>query len=118
MAADPKARKVQISYPGGSAEMTQGLADYLFGNVTFSWLAPDGGPSPTGRRRLKYGTRRRVRAAGGRELILDLGAEGKFIVRVSGDDIDFIDYVLARTGDKVKRVFTRRGTKYGPQFAE
>jgi hypothetical protein len=38
-------------------------------------------------------------------------------IRIAGADIDFLDYILAKTTPgRVKQAYTARGTIYGPQY--
>lgn len=113
MAGDPLARRYAVAYEGGTAYATLGLLQYLFGTQNPVWRDVSG-ETPSGRKRYKYGTRRRNLSAAGTEVFLDLGPDGVFMVRVTGDIIDFISEVVAAAGDKVKMAYTRRGTIYAP----
>lgn len=114
MAKDPKARTMVVSYEGGSVSGSLGLLSWLFGEQQPQWGAGSIGTTQLGRRRYKYGSRRRDAAASGKQVFLDCGEEGIFSVRVTGDVVDFIDKLLPKTGDKVKQIWTRRGSKSGP----
>lgn len=92
----------------------QGLLEYLFGDLQPTWGAGAVGQTQTGRRRYKYGSRKRDNAAAGQSVFLDLGEEGVYSVRVTGPIVDFVDLVAPRVGEKLKRIYTRRGTIYGP----
>jgi len=117
MAADPKARLMTVTYPKGSMTATVGLVEFLLGAQNLRWSESSLPALPGGRRRRKYGTKQRATAIGGRELKLKLSDGGTWTVRVTGADIDFLDYVLARAGTgKVLSAYTARGTIYGPQF--
>lgn len=117
MAADPKARLMTVTYPKGSMTATVGLVEYLLGVQNLRWSAASLPALPGGRRRRKYGTKQRATAIGGREIKLKVAAGGTWTVRVTGADIDFLDYILTRAdGSKVLQAYTARGTLYGPQF--
>lgn len=119
MATDPKARKLMISYEKGTATMTVGLFEYLFDQeLKLVWAKPwDFTDAITGRKRMKYGRRQRSLAAGGREMFLRLDNGEVYSCRISGEDNDFIDYVLQKAiPGRIIGAWTKRGTKYGPQF--
>jgi hypothetical protein len=119
MAADPKARLVTVAYPGGTMTATIGLLEYLLGDLKLSWRAPSDSTNNAGRRLRKYGSRQRARARGGRVMNLALLGGGVWQVRITGSDIDFVDFILARVGEGlVLNAWTARGTEYGPQFPE
>jgi hypothetical protein len=66
---------------------------------------------------MKYGRRQRSAAAGGRVITLSLNDGGNYNVRITGEDNDFIDFILSKVSNGVVlRAWTRRGTLYGPQF--
>jgi hypothetical protein len=114
MVKDPKARTMVVSYTGGTVAAAQGLLEFLFGDLNPSWGGGSIGTTQLGRKRYKYGTRQKTNAAAGQSVFLDCGDEGIYSVRVTGNVVDFIDKVVSKTGDKVKRAFTRRGSVYGP----
>lgn len=116
MASDPKARMTTIAFSGGTVRMTLGLADFLFDVDKPTWGGGTTATTQLGRRRYKHGTRQLAAAAAGKEVFLDLGETGTYQVRVTGDIVDFVDAVVAKTGDKVKRIHTKRGTEYAPAF--
>lgn len=119
MAIDPKARKVTVSYTGGTVTLTQGLFLYLFPGEKLEWKDPTPpGGGGLGRRKRIYGSRKRSAAMGGRILTLRLKDETDWQVRVAGADLDFISNFVMRAGDKVSTVYTRRGTVYAPQFGQ
>lgn len=113
MARDPLARRYTISYPKGTMHASLGLLNYLFGPQALDW--PPGGveQGPSGRRRFKYGGRQKAAAAAGEEVFLDLGAVGVFSVRVSGAMVDFLQYILPATENKILAIWTKRGTEWG-----
>jgi len=117
MAEDPKARRYTVAYEGGTATATLGLLQYLFGVQEPAWSTDNASTTPSGKKRYKYGTKRRNAAAAGKEVFLDLGEAGVFSVRVTGDVVDFIDEVVSRASGKVLQAWTRRGTEYGPQVS-
>lgn len=114
MATDPKGRTMTVSYEKGSVSGAQGLLAWLFGSSQPSWGAGSIGTTQLGKRRYKYGSRKRDAAAAGKQVFLDCGDEGVYSVRVTGDVVDFIEKMLPKTGNRVKQVYTRRGSKYGP----
>lgn len=114
MAKDPKGRTMVVSYEGGAVSGPQGLLSWLFGNQQPQWGAGSIGTTQLGRRRYKYGSRKRDSAASGKQVFLDCGDQGVYGVRVTGDVVDFIEKILPRTGNKVQQIYTRRGSKYGP----
>jgi hypothetical protein len=114
MAKDPKARVTTVSYEGGTVSAALGLLQWLFGAEDPKWGASSIGTTQLGRRRYKYGSRKRDSAAAGKQVFLDLGEDGIYSVRVTGDIVDFIDKMLPKTDNRVKQVWTRRGSKYGP----
>jgi hypothetical protein len=118
MASDPKARTAVLSYSGGTVSGALGLLEFLFGEVQASWQPNSTSESQTGRKRYKYGTRFKSNAAAGQQVFIDLGEVGTYALRVTGTVTDFIDAILPKTGDKVKRIYTRRGSVYGPTFAD
>jgi hypothetical protein len=115
MVKDPKARTMTLSYTGGTVSAAQGLLEYLFGEQAApTWGGGSIGTTQLGRKRYKYGTRQKTNAAAGQSVFLDCGDDGVYSVRVTGNIVDFIDKVVAKTGETVKRAYTRRGTIYGP----
>ena len=120
MAVDPKAVKTTVSFKGGTLTATLGLIEYVFGAQKTTWQPIADAPTvPGGRRRRKYGTRQRSQAEGGRVLYFKLDTGGLWTVRTTGADIDLIDELLVKADTaKLKNVYTARGTKFGPQYAE
>jgi hypothetical protein len=116
MASDPKARITTVSFEGGTVSGAIGLLEWLFDLEKPTWGAGSVGTTQTGRKRYKYGSRQRNNAAAGQEVFLDLGEEGVYSVRVTGNVVDFIAAILPKTEDRVKRVYTRRGSIYAPTF--
>lgn len=114
MAKDPKARRMTVAYSKGTVTASLGLLGYLFGDSQPSWGEGSIGTTARGRRRYKYGSKQKSNAAAGKEVFLDLGEDGVYCVRVTGDVIDFVDRVASKAGTKVKRMYTRRGTIYAP----
>jgi hypothetical protein len=117
MASDPKARITTVAYEGGTVSGAIGLLEHLFDVDTPTWGGGTSADTPTGRKRYKYGTRQRTSAAPGKQVFLDLGTDRVYSVRVTGNIVDFIDAILPKTGDKIKRAYTRRGSVYAPTFA-
>jgi hypothetical protein len=94
-----------------------GLIEFLIGPQNLLWTPSSLPAGTSGRRRRKYGTKQRTSAAGGREMNLELSDGNTWRVRVAGADLDFLDFVLAKTTPgKVKQAYTARGTIYGPQY--
>ena len=116
MASDPKARITTVSYEGGTVSGAIGLLEWLFQVSKPSWGAGSIGTTQTGRKRYKYGSRQRSNAAAGQEVFLDLGENGVYTVRVTGNVVDFMNAILPKTGERVKRAYTRRGSVYAPTF--
>ena len=114
MAKDPKAKRYTISYEGGTVNGTLGLFQYLFGADGPKWGAGSIGETTAGRRRYKYGTRQKANAAAGKVVFLDLGEKGVFSVRVTGDVVDFVEKVVAKSPTKIKMIYTKRGQIYAP----
>jgi hypothetical protein len=111
MATDYRNKTVTVHYPGGAMVGAQGLIAYLFETRGTTW-APKEGADGKGKR--KYGTSQRASARAGR-LHYILFKDGKtHSLRVIGPTKRFID-ALVRNGDvnKVERVYTQSGTKYG-----
>jgi hypothetical protein len=115
---DPKARKVTISYSGGTARGPLGLIEYLFGEQTLEWPTQVVGGGPGGRRRFAYGTRKKTAAAAGEQAFLDLETGETVSLRYTGAFIDFVQYVVRATGNAVVQVYTRRGTEIGRRPTE
>jgi hypothetical protein len=119
MATDPKARRITVAWPKGTMTATLGLIEYMLGDQKLVWQAPGGGTGAGGARKRKYGAKQRATALGGRPLTIVLDNGEAYTARVTGADIDFIDFVLAKIGEnKVLNIYTPRGTIYGPQFPE
>jgi hypothetical protein len=119
MATDPKARRITVGYPGGTMSATIGLVEYLLGAQKLVWSKPTSGETADGKRKRKYGTKQRATALSGRPMTIVLDNGESYTARVSGADIDFIEFVLARTEEnKVLNIYSPRGTIYGPQFPE
>ena len=93
-----------------------GLLEWLFGAGQPTWGAGSVGTTQTGKKRYKYGSRQRNNAAAGKEVFLDCGVNGVYTVRVTGNVVDFIEKILPKTGTKIKRAYTRRGSIYAPTF--
>lgn len=113
---DPKARYATVSYPGGTASAPVGTLEAMFGTLDFQWQASTDGLTPTGKRKRKYGTRQRTSARAGKPMSVRFQDGSVFTVRVTGADLDFIDYVLSQAGGRVIQAWTPRGTVYGPQY--
>jgi uncharacterized protein with GYD domain len=47
-------------------------------------------------------------------VFLNCGEEGTYSVRVTGDIVDFIEKALPKVGNRVKTIYTKRGSEYGP----
>jgi hypothetical protein len=119
MATDPKARRITVGYPGGTMSATIGLVEYLLGAQKLVWSKPTAGTTADGKRKRKYGSKQRALALGGRPMSIVLDNGETYTVRVTGADLDFIEFVLARVEEnKVLNIYTPRGTIYGPQFPE
>ena len=118
MAEDPKGRTMVVSFTGGTVSAAQGLLEWLFGLEQPQWGAGSVGETALGRKRYRYGSRQRSNAAAGEQVMLDCGDQGVYSVRVTGNIVDFIAAMLPKTGDRVKRAYTRRGTVYGPTFED
>lgn len=114
MAKDPKAVNITVAYEGGTMSAPLGLFNYLFGAQQPQWGAGSVGQTQLGRKRYKYGSRKRDSAASGEQVFLHLGEVGIYSVRVTGDIVEFMDKILPKTGDKVKKAWTRRGSEYAP----
>ena len=134
MTADPRARSIILSYPGGYVEMTRGLAELVFGASnpalettptlvrrtvrSHSRTRVIGGPSTSVNAYSydfdKYPTGCGDPAKGGREIIIDVGAQGRWTARVSGSFTNFANYLGNNTA--LDQVFfqSKAGTKYGP----
>lgn len=116
MASDPKARRMTLSYQGGTVTGALGLLEYLFGETEPVWGGGSTATTPTGQRRYKYGTRQRSNAAAGKQIFIDCGIDGVYSVRVTGDVVDFVEKVVQAAGSKIKQIWTRRGSVYGPSL--
>jgi hypothetical protein len=113
---DPDARIGIVAFSTGTAQATIGLLKFLFGVENPSWSANSAATTERGRRRYRYGTRQKSNAAAGKQVILDLTDGGSYSVRVTGPIVDFISEVVSKSGDRVVRAYTRRGTVYAPAF--
>jgi hypothetical protein len=119
MATDPKARRITVAYPKGTMTATVGLVEYLLGEQKLVWTNSSSGTTVDGKRKRKYGSKQRALALGGRPMSIVLDNGETYTARVTGADLDFIDFVLARVEEnKVLNIYTPRGTIYGPQFPE
>lgn len=117
--ADPKARKITVGYPGGTMSATIGLVEFLLGAQRLVWTLPVEGETADGKRKRKYGSKQRATARAGRPMTLVLDNGDSYTARVTGADMDFITFVLAKVRDnKVLNIYSPRGTIYGPQFPE
>lgn len=119
MATDPKARRITVGYPKGTMTATIGLIEYLLGEQKLVWTNNTSGTTADGKRKRKYGSKQRALALGGRPMSIVLDNGETYTARVTGADLDFIEFVLARVEEnKVLNIYTPRGTIYGPQFPE
>jgi hypothetical protein len=108
-----------VSYPGGTMSTTVGLVEYLLGTQRLVWTSNAGGTTADGKRKRKYGSKQRALALGGRPMSIVLDNGETYTARVTGADLDFIEFVLSRVDDgKVLNIYSPRGTIYGPQFPE
>jgi hypothetical protein len=114
MKNDPKARLVTLGFEGGTVRLSQGLYDALFGAAEPTWGGGTTATTQSGRRRYKYGTRQRTSAAAGKQIMLDLKNGETYSVRVTGVVVQFIDSIVSKSGDKIARIYTRRGQEYAP----
>ena len=114
MAKDKKAKLYTVSWPSGTLRASAGLLEYLFGDNKPEWKQDNIITVVTGRRRYKYAKRRKSANAAGKLIYLDLGDKGVFSARLKGDMMDFVGQIAKRTGDKVKQVYTKRGSEYSP----
>jgi len=114
MGQDPKARTITVAYEGGTVSGALGLMQWLFGTSEPKSGAGSIGTTQLGRRRYKYGSRKRDAAASGKQVFLNCGEEGTYSVRVTGDVVDFIEKALPKVGNRVKTIYTKRGSEYGP----
>ena len=113
MARDPKARRYPVSYTGGTFTASLGLLECLFGPQVLKWNPGSTGTTPLGRKRYKYGGKQKAAGAAGKEIFLDLGEAGIYSGRVTGDVVDFLNYVVPKAGEKILAIWTKRGTEYG-----
>jgi hypothetical protein len=119
MAADPKARRITVGYPGGTMSATIAFVEYLLGTQKLVWTTPTSGTTVDGKRKRKYGTKQRASALSGRPMTVVLDNGDAWTARVTGADVDFITFVLAKADvNKVLNIYSPRGTIYGPQFPE
>jgi hypothetical protein len=119
MALDPGNRETSIAYEGGTVKLTVGLAEYMFPGLKPAWGAGSIATTASGRKRYKYGTRRRDNNAAGKEVFLDFGDDGVWSVRVTGNVVDFIEQILPKVGnDKLRQAWTKRGQVYAPTFPD
>lgn len=117
MATDPKARRITVGYPKGTMTATIGLIEYLLGTQKLVWTNNASGTTADGKRKRKYGSKQRALALGGRPMSIVLDNGETYTARVTGADLDFIEFVLSKvTNNKVLNIYTPRGTIYGPQF--
>lgn len=114
MARDPKARRITLSYSGGTVTAALGLIQYIFGTTNPTWGGGTTATTPSGRRRYKYGTRQKANAAAGKQVFVDLGEQGVYSVRVTGDVVDFVEKAVAASSNRIKMIWTKRGSVYGP----
>lgn len=113
--ADLKARRVNLSYEGGTATTALGNWEYLFGGNIASWSCPTEFPVDSrGRRRLGKGSNQKKRAAGGRIAYAKVDNGQIITIRYSGAFVDFVKNVVCRAGSKIIDVWTQRGTEVGP----
>lgn len=98
---------------------TVGLIELLLGTQKLVWKAPTSGTTADGKRKRKYGTKQRASALSGRPMTIVVSGGDAWTARVTGTDVDFITFVLAKVSDnKVLNIYSPRGTIYGPQFPE
>lgn len=115
MAADLDARRVGLSYEGGTATAAFGLWKYLFGSGNAVWTCPTNFPVDIrGRRRFPKGTKQRKNTAGGRTVYLQLDEGGIYTVRYTGALVDFLKNVVCKAGSKIVDAWSERGTTLFP----
>jgi len=115
MAADLRARRVGLSYEGGTATTALGNWEYIFGSQEAVWTCPTDFPVDSrGRRRFPKGTKRRANAAGGKLVYLKLDNGMIISVRYTGAVLDFLKNVVCKAGTKIVDAWTRRGTSLFP----
>jgi len=134
MALDPKARDVTINYDGGYCNMTRGLAEFMFG-TDFAPLAVAPKPETVSvkahsRTRVigqpstnvaahtytydKYPTSTSELAEGGQPVMVNIGEDSDWTVRVGGPLYAFVDFLDQKVQLDAVFVTSQRGTKYGP----
>ena len=87
--------------------------EWVFGSIKLEWPKDGIVTSLTGgRRKYKYGLKRRTTAAAGRVVSVMLTTGKIYRFRCTGDVIDFVDKVVAVKGDQIEQIFTQRGTLY------
>lgn len=120
--ADLKARMATVAFrngKGGTVTSTRGLLEYVLGVQFNQWDNPaQGGVGASGRRRRKYGCRQRSLARSGKPCVFYLNNGEAYTARFTGADIDVIDFLAPKMGDRVIRICTPRGTTYQKQFSD
>lgn len=114
--ADLKARLRTISYPKGTVTAPRGLLEFLFGIEFGRWNKLTVMPAlPGHRRKRRFGCRQRSNARAGKVLFVKDNNGDSWTIRVTGTDLDFIEWVSAH-GEKIDEIYTARGTIYAKQF--
>lgn len=134
MAADPKARKITIPYPGGSMSGTRGLLEALFGPdlVQVATTTPTNvNRSGHTRRRViggdstgvggasyqigQYPSSRHNGGAGGRPIRVNLGGNW-WTLRITGSIQRFVAFASGANWatDEAVAIITEKGTALGP----
>jgi len=114
MATNPENATLTVSYEGGTVTGARGLLTWLLPPFALTWepQSVDGEP-----RRRKYGTIQRSNARAGRVHFLVTEGNETYSVRVTGSTTRFMDKVVANSAsNRIKAVYTMRGTKYARQF--
>lgn len=109
---DPKAKRTTIAYTGGTVSAARGLIEWVFGAQNLGWSASNIGTTPSGRRKFKYGARRRTSASAGKSVMVELTNGETYSFRVTGDVIDFVEQVIGKRGSMIEQIYTKRGSMY------
>lgn len=110
MAVDPLRQQYLITYEKGSVSGSKGNIEALFGTVEPTWQVREAGP-----RKRPYGSRQRSNSRAGEPMTVVFNDGYACTVRVTGTHTRFLQQVLARAEGEITRIFSERGTWYGPQ---
>lgn len=113
MATAPEGRLVTVRFPKGSLRAPKANIEKVVSIASAGWT---GGPTlEGGRRRRKYGYRRKSNAAAGQAITIDFADGERWTYRLTGTVENFISRLVAPgSNDAITAITTQRGAEYGP----